>query len=151
MGNGRPEHDGSREEQGMQIDLEKVDIIRERAGLSYRDAVEYLERADGDVVKALVFVEEDRRAERAEFAGRGQEILERIKDVIRRGNEAKIRVERDGRTMVELPVTAGVIGTAIAPQLALVGAVTALATGCSISVESGSGDLSGEEQQGQVE
>lgn len=120
----------------MQIDLEKVDIIRERAGLSYRDAVEYLERAEGDVVKALVFIEEDRRAERAEFPGKGQEVLDKIKDVIRRGNETKIKVERDGRTMVELPVTAGIIGTAIAPQLALVGAVTALATGCSISVES---------------
>lgn len=122
----------------MQIDLEKVDIIRERAGLSYRDAVEYLERAEGDVVKALVFIEEDRRAERAEFPGKGQEVLDKIKDVIRRGNETKIKVERDGRTMVELPVTAGIIGTAIAPQLALVGAVTALATGCSISVESAS-------------
>lgn len=120
----------------MQIDLGKVDIIRERAGLSYRDAVEYLERAEGDVVKALVFIEEDRRAEQAEFAGKGQEVLDKIKDVIRRGNETKIKVERDGRTMVELPVTAGIIGTAIAPQLALVGAVTALATGCSISVES---------------
>ena len=133
----------------MQIDLEKVDIIRERAGLSYRDAVEYLERAEGDVVKALVFIEEDRRAERAEFAGKGQEVLDKIKDVIRRGNETKIKVERDGRTMVELPVTAGIIGTAIAPQLALVGAVTALATGCSISVESVSQHREDQQDQAQ--
>lgn len=133
----------------MQIDLEKVDIIRERAGLSYRDAVEYLERAEGDVVKALVFIEEDRRAERAEFPGKGQEVLDKIKDVIRRGNETKIKVERDGRTMVELPVTAGIIGTAIAPQLALVGAVTALATGCSISVESASQHREDQQDQAQ--
>ncbi|MGE5587334.1 MAG: DUF4342 domain-containing protein [Clostridia bacterium] len=133
----------------MQIDLEKVDIIRERAGLSYRDAVEYLNRAEGDVVKALVFIEEDRRAERAEFADKGQEVLDKIKDVIRRGNETKIKVERYGKTMVELPVTAGIIGTAIAPHLALVGAVTALAIGCSISVESA--DQYRDDQQGHVE
>ncbi|MCR4402818.1 MAG: DUF4342 domain-containing protein [Firmicutes bacterium] len=133
----------------MQIDLEKVDIIRERAGLSYRDAVEYLNRAEGDVVKALVFIEEDRRLEQAKIADMGQEVLDKIKGVIRRGNETKIRVERYGKTMVELPVTAGIIGTAIAPQLALVGAVTALATGCSISIET-AGQF-GDDQQEHVE
>lgn len=119
----------------MQMDLEKVDILRERAGLSYRDAVEYLERAEGDVVKALVFIEEDRRQERTEFLGKGQEVLDKVKDIVRRGNETKIKVARDGETVVELPVTVGVVGAAIAPALALVGAVTALATGHSISVE----------------
>jgi len=133
----------------MQIDLEKVDIIRERTGLSYRDAVGYLERAEGDVVKALVLIEEDKRAGRAEFADKGQELLDKIKYVIRRGNETKIKVERDGKTMVEIPVTAGVIGTAIAPQLALVGAVTALATGCSISVEDAGGRAEDGQEQAQ--
>lgn len=119
----------------MQIDLEKVDILRERTGLSYRDAVEYLERAEGDVVKALVFIEEDTRQERAQFLGKGQEVIDRLKDIIRRGNETKIKVARDGEVVAELPVTVGVVGAAIAPALALVGAVTALATGHSISVE----------------
>ncbi len=128
----------------MKMELENVDVLRERAGLSYRDAVEYLERAEGDVVKALVLVEEDKRLERGRVLGKGQEVLEKVKDLVRKGNETKIRVAREGETVVELPVTVGVVGAAIAPVLALVGAVTALATGHSISVE---GDTLGEETE----
>lgn len=119
----------------MEMDLEKVDVLRERAGLSYRDAVEYLERAEGDVVRALVFIEEDKRTERCAVFEKGQEVFDRIKDVVQRGNETKIRVDREGKTLAELPVTFGIIGAALVPHLALVGAVTALATGCSIALE----------------
>ncbi len=119
----------------MEIELDKVDILRERAGLSYRDAVEYLERARGDVVKALVFVEEDKHMEKEVIAEKGQEVLDKVKDVVRKGNEMKLKIDRHGEPLLELPVTVGLIGTAIAPYLALTGAAVALATGCSISIK----------------
>ncbi len=118
----------------MEIELDKVDILRERAGLSYRDAVEYLERAKGDVVKALVFVEEDKHTEKEAMAEKSQEVLDKVKEVVRKGNETKIKIDRHGEPLIEVPVTIGVVGTAIAPYLALAGAAVALATGCSISI-----------------
>ena len=122
-----------------ELNLDKVDILRERAGLSYRDAVEYLERAKGDVVKALVFVEEDKHNHTEMMAEKGQEALEKVKEVVRKGNEMKIRIDRQGESLIEVPVTIGLIGTAIAPYLALAGAAVALATGCSISVRDSEG------------
>lgn len=119
----------------QELDLDKVDILRERAGLSYRDAVEYLERAKGDVVKALVFIEEDKHEQKEVIAEKSQEALEKVKEVVRKGNEMKIKIDRRGEPLIEVPVTVGVIGTAIAPYLALAGAAVALATGCSISVK----------------
>ncbi|NPV52060.1 MAG: DUF4342 domain-containing protein [Firmicutes bacterium] len=120
---------------GAEITLEKVDCIRERAGLSYEDAVEYLRQAGGDVVQALVLIERDTSAQRTRFLDKGSEVLEAIKDIIHKGNETRIKVRQDDRTLVELPVTAGVIGAVIAPQLAALGAIAALVTRCSISLE----------------
>jgi len=118
-----------------ELDLDKVDVLRERAGLSYRDAVEYLERAKGDVVKALVLVEEDKHEKKEVIAEKGQEAFERVKEAVRKGNEVKIKIDRRGESLIEIPVTVGLIGTAVAPYLALAGAAVALATGCSISVK----------------
>ncbi|HOB89111.1 MAG TPA: DUF4342 domain-containing protein [Bacillota bacterium] len=125
---------------GHELNLEKVDILRERAGLSYRDAVEYLERANGDVVKALVFIEEDKHRQKEVISETGQEVLEKVKHVVRRGNEMKIKIHREGQSLIEVPVTVGLIGTAVAPYLALAGAAVALASGCSISVREPEGE-----------
>ncbi|HXL04077.1 MAG: DUF4342 domain-containing protein [Firmicutes bacterium] len=119
----------------QELDLDKVDILRERAGLSYRDAVEYLERAKGDVVKALVFVEEDKYEQKEVRAEKSQEAFEKVKEVVRKGNEMKIKIDRHGDSLIEIPVIIGLIGTAIAPYLALAGTAVALATNCSISVK----------------
>jgi len=125
---------------GHELNLEKVDILRERAGLSYRDAVEYLERANGDVVKALVFIEEDKHRQKEVISETGQEVLEKVKHIVRRGNEMKIKIHREGQSLIEVPVTVGLIGTAVAPYLALAGAAVALASGCSISVREPEGE-----------
>lgn len=132
----------------QELNLDKVDILRERAGLSYRDAVEYLERAKGDVVKALVFVEEDKYEQKEVMAEKSQEALEKVKGIVRKGNEMKIKIDKRGESLIEVPVTIGLIGTAIAPYLALAGAAVALATGCSISVE-GHGEIPEFEAEGE--
>ena len=62
-------------------------------------------------------------------------MLERIKALIRKGNVTRLRVKRRGRVVVEVPVTAGVVGAVIAPELALIGAAACLVTGCSLEVE----------------
>ena len=42
----------------MDITLEKIDEIRERTGLNYKEAKDLLEEAEGDVVQALIILEE---------------------------------------------------------------------------------------------
>jgi len=41
----------------MQIPLEKIDQLRERAGIGYREAKQILEQADGDLLEALIYLE----------------------------------------------------------------------------------------------
>lgn len=65
----------------------------------------------------------------------GVELLEKLKEIIREGNARRIIVKQEGRTVAEFPLTAGVIGTLIAPVLAAIGALVALLKDCSIEVE----------------
>lgn len=125
----------------MGITLEKIDAIRERTGVSYKEAKEALEKCNGDVVEALIYLEEDKDKdkERGKWTETvtvaGSEVVDSIKELIKQGNITKIRVKKDDKVIMDLPVTAGAIGTLLAPQLAAIGTVVALISKCTIEVE----------------
>ncbi len=71
-----------------------------------------------------------------EFKVKGEQVLAKVKELIQEGNVRKISIKgKEGNTIVEFPLTLGVIGAVLAPVLAAVGAVAALVTECTISVE----------------
>lgn len=74
--------------------------------------------------------------EKEEFKVKGEDLLKRVKALIREGNVRRVSIRnKQGKTLVEFPVTVGVIGAAIAPMLAAVGTIAALVTECTIVVE----------------
>jgi len=71
-----------------------------------------------------------------EFKVDGEDLLKKVKALINEGNVRKITVKtKEGKSIVELPLTLGVVGIALAPVLAAVGAIAALVTECTIVVE----------------
>lgn len=71
-----------------------------------------------------------------EFKISGEELLGKVKNLIQEGNVRSITIiNKDGKTIMELPLTIGVVGAVLAPVLAAVGAVAALVTECTIKVE----------------
>lgn len=71
-----------------------------------------------------------------EFKVRGEDLSNKVKEIINEGNVRRIIVKnKEGKTLVELPLTIGVVGAALAPMLAAVGAIAALVTECTIVVE----------------
>lgn len=71
-----------------------------------------------------------------EFKVNGDELLKKVKQLISEGNIRRITIQnKDGKTIVELPLTVGVVGAVLAPPLAAVGAIAALVTDCTITVE----------------
>jgi hypothetical protein len=65
----------------------------------------------------------------------GSELLERLKQIISEGNARKIVIKQGDHIVAEFPLTAGVVGTLVAPVLAAIGALIALLKDCSIEVE----------------
>lgn len=71
-----------------------------------------------------------------EFKVNGEELLAKVKQLIAEGNVRRIIIkDKDGKTLIEVPLTIGVVGIVIAPVLAAVGAIAALVTECTIIVE----------------
>jgi hypothetical protein len=68
-----------------------------------------------------------------EAAGNG--VMDTIKHLLHEGNIRKISIKQEGKVVAEFPLTFGVVGAALAPALAAIGAITALLTDCTIEVE----------------
>lgn len=70
------------------------------------------------------------------FKVTGDELLKKIKELINEGNVRRITITgKNGKIIAEFPLTLGVVGAVLAPVLAAVGAIAALVTECTISVE----------------
>ena len=112
--------------------LEKIDIIRARFPISYREAHDLLDRNGGNVVRALMEAEEAKSApgiiERVEerVTVLGSEVADKLQEIVRKGQHTKIRVLRDGRTVLTLPAAVGAVGALFFPYLTVFATVAAM-------------------------
>jgi uncharacterized protein DUF4342 len=65
----------------------------------------------------------------------GGAILDKLKEIIHEGNVRRVRVRQGDRTIAEFPLSAGIVGAVLAPPLAAIGAIVALAKDCTIDVQ----------------
>jgi hypothetical protein len=66
----------------------------------------------------------------------GNELLDKARQLVHEGNVRRIIIKNeDGRTIIEAPLTVGVVGAMLLPLWAAIGAVAALVANCSIEVE----------------
>jgi hypothetical protein len=78
----------------------------------------------------------EERVHTEEFHVNGEELIARIKKVIHEGNIRRIIIkDKEGKTVMEIPLTIGVVGVLLAPTLAALGAVAALVTEATVVVE----------------
>lgn len=71
-----------------------------------------------------------------EFRVEGERLLGKIKELIHEGSIRRIIIkDKEGKTILEIPMTFGVVGVLIAPQLAAIGAIAALLTEATVVVE----------------
>jgi hypothetical protein len=78
----------------------------------------------------------DPKVSTSEFRVRGDHLVARVRELIHEGNVRRIIIKNDeGRTLLEIPLTLGVVGVALAPVWAALGALAALAADLRIAVE----------------
>ena len=71
-----------------------------------------------------------------EFRVDGEKLIGKVKEVIHEGNIRRIIIkDKEGKTVLEIPMTFGVVGALIAPQLAAIGAIAALLTEATVVIE----------------
>ena len=78
----------------------------------------------------------EEQVRREEYRITGEGLLEKIKALIHEGNVRRIIIkDEEDRTLIDIPLTVGVIGALVAPQLAALGAIIALVKDVTIVVE----------------
>jgi len=71
-----------------------------------------------------------------EFQVRGEEIVSKIKEILHEGNIRRVIIKNEGgRILIDIPLTFGVVGALLVPQLAAIGAIAALLSHGTIVVE----------------
>jgi len=78
----------------------------------------------------------DEKTRTEEIRVDGDSLLGKVKSLLHEADIRRIIIKNEsGRTLIEIPVTIGVLGAVLLPQVAAVGAIAALVTDCSIIVE----------------
>lgn len=126
----------------MEITLEKIELVKDRTGVSYAEAKEALEAADGSVVDAIISIEETiDRKESKSFSKQGTAVLDNLKELVKKGNISKIVVKREDEIILNIPVNLGIIGTVVAPWGAVLGVIAAFGFKCTVEVVKDDGTI----------
>jgi len=134
-------------------ELAKIDLLKERTGVGYKEGKEALDRAGGDVVQALIYIEDERVKLDDDLQKKAHKILSQVKDIVKKGNVNKIKLKKGNKTIFEFPVSVGALGIAgaiLSPAFALVaalGTVVALANKYTLEIERPGGVVETKEVQ----
>ncbi len=81
-------------------------------------------------------MEDNEKSNWESFKVTGEELLEKVKEIVKEGNARRIIIKNEeDEVVVEFPMTVGAIGIVLAPLFAAVGALAALVSNCTIEVE----------------
>ncbi len=128
----------------MSIELEKLDAVIERTGVSYKEAKEALEENNEDVVAAIIYLEEKGNAV-DEFTknveNKGEKLLEKLKDIVKEGNVNKITIKKDGEVLANIPINVGALGFLATPLWSTLGITAAILTRHTIEITKKDGEV----------
>ena len=126
----------------MEITLEKIELVKDRTGVSYKEAKEALEASAGNVVDAIISIEDSIDIKsKSRITEQSAQVVEKLKEIVKKGNVSKISIKKNGEVILNLSVNIGIIGTVIAPWAAIAGTIAALGTKCQIEVIKENGEI----------
>ncbi|MGI6212211.1 MAG: DUF4342 domain-containing protein [Anaerovoracaceae bacterium] len=127
----------------MEITLEKIELVKDRTGVTYKEAKDALEKADGNVVDAIINIENmiDEQSSSKKISRRGQDLLNKMKEIVKRGNVSRIVIKKDGSVVLSMPVNVGVAGIVVAPWGVVAGVLAVLGFQCQVDLEKEDGSV----------
>lgn len=113
--------------------LNDVEILRDKTGVSYEEAVSLLDKYDGDMTRALIELEKrgqlGEKGIKINVNGNTADIIGRL---WRKGCDTRLIVERDGERLVNLSALFMILALLLGWRLVIAGAILALALGCRV-------------------
>ena len=121
--------------------LKKIDDILKRTDTDYSTAKKALEDANGDVLDAIILIESQNRSKTNPKNNMGEQLFNQLKDILAKGNATKITIKKNNEIIINMPITAGIIGAVVAPFLSAAGISAALLAQCSVEITQADGNV----------
>ncbi|AHM58065.1 hypothetical protein EAL2_808p05620 (plasmid) [Peptoclostridium acidaminophilum DSM 3953] len=124
----------------MSVSLEKIDILKERANVSYQEAREALENTGGDLVEALIYLEKNEKLKKQsqpigqKLSEQGVGLGQRIKDTVRTLHSYRFIIQKNGENLLNIPSTIAIIAGLMTFPMSIVLLVVIALLGCKIKV-----------------
>ncbi len=117
------------------ITIEKLDAVIERvSSTTYAEAKQALLECDGDVIEAVILLElqkgfggktkQAKKTMEEVFSKDNEDLKElklQVKELLKKSSVIRVIVEKNGKIVMNIPLTVGVVGLALGPLVALVG------------------------------
>ena len=126
----------------MEISLEKIELVKDRTGVNYKEAKDALIKADGSVVDAIIMIEDEiDLAPESKAGNQASHLIDRLKQLIKKGNVSRIVVKKDEEIILNIPVNLGIVGAVWVFWPTLVATVVALGMKCTIELIKDDGEV----------
>ncbi len=123
----------------MAVDLDLIEKLRERADVSYEEAKAALEKFDGDIVEALIYLEQQNKMKKPpKDICKG--FMAKAKKILKTCNQTRLVISKYNGIVLNISLTIAILFTIIVPPLAIIALLAALLTGHRIRVEKPGGD-----------
>ena len=126
----------------MEISLEKIELVKDRTGVNYKEAKDALIKADGSVVDAIIMIEDEiDLAPKSKAGDQASHLIDRVKQLVKKGNVSKIVVKKDEEVILNIPVNLGIVGAVWVFWPTLAATVVALGMKCTIELIKDNGEV----------
>lgn len=112
----------------MTINLEMVEELRKRANVSYDAAKEALEKCNGDILEALIYLEKEKKVTTTKTEAKECGFFTSLKALVKKCHAIKFLIKKEENVVVNLPLTVVILVTVIFPPLTIVALLVALFT-----------------------
>lgn len=119
----------------MNIKLEDIDFLRERANVSYSEAKEALEKCNGDMLEAILYLEKENKVKQKCILGCENTFFGKIKSFIGKANKTKLIIKKEENIVLNIPITLAVLFTVISIHSVIIGILIALFTNHRIAIK----------------
>ncbi len=113
----------------MTVKLQDIDLLRERTKATYEEAKEALEKNDGDLVEAIIYLEKKKGLKRDKYSKKESEFKNQAKSLLKKLIEIEFIVHRSGKTIINVPILVLLIATIIGCPFVIIGLIASLLTG----------------------
>lgn len=116
------------------ITVEQIDAVRKRANVGYKEAKEVLERFDGDIVSALLYLEEEDKTV-SDFKKETDKYYRKGKSLVKKLNTTRLKIRKNERIALDISSMLALIITFLAPHITLLSLVLSFFYGYKLKFE----------------